>query len=277
MAGRRQTASRLESPPVSHIEASKAPAISRAAAVLRMLGKSDIPLPAQTIARELGLVPSTCLYILRALVAEGLVAWDPDTKRYSLDAGVLTLARDWLRRNRMTDLVQPVLDRISRTFDVTLFCAQVFGLDYLVVVAVSQSGRDFEYTAQIGARYSALLSATGRCVAAFSDFSDAELRAKLDAHHISERPTFETWKSQLQQTRDEGVAIDEDNFMAGMTLLATPLWKAHGNPTHVLAGLGFASVLRRSGHLEKLREELLAASRLLSRQLTGEDPRTARQ
>ena len=78
------------------VEASKAPAISRAAAVLRLLGKSASPLGLQPIARELGLVPSTCLYVLRALVAEEFVAFDPDTKRYSLEAGVLTLARHWL-------------------------------------------------------------------------------------------------------------------------------------------------------------------------------------
>src|SRR6202045_1424231 len=80
-------------------ESSKAPAISRAAAVLRLLGKSDAPLGVHSIARELGLVPSTCLHVLRALVAEEFVSLDPDTKRYSLEAGVLTLARHWLRRH----------------------------------------------------------------------------------------------------------------------------------------------------------------------------------
>ena len=63
------------------LKQSKAPAISRAAAVLRLLGKSDRPLALQAIARELGLVPSTCLYVLRALVAEEFVSFDPDTKR----------------------------------------------------------------------------------------------------------------------------------------------------------------------------------------------------
>src|SRR5215470_1942314 len=102
------------------VKESKAPAISRAAAVLRLLGKSDAPLGVHAIARELGLVPSTCLHVLRALVAEEFVSFDPDTKRYSLEAGVLTLARHWLRRNRFNDLAQPVLDRMSRTFALTM-------------------------------------------------------------------------------------------------------------------------------------------------------------
>src|SRR6201996_5456608 len=117
------------------VEASKAPAISRAAAVLRLLGKSNTPLGVQSIARELGLVPSTCLYVLRALVAEELVSFDADTKRYSLEAGVLTLARHWLRRNRFNDLAQPVLERVSEAFGVTMLGVHILGLEHIVVVA----------------------------------------------------------------------------------------------------------------------------------------------
>src|ERR1700740_554806 len=95
------------------VKDSKAPAISRAAAVLRLLGKSEAPLGLNVIARELGLNPSTCLYVLRALAAGELVTFEADTKRYALEAGVLTLAREWLRRNQFPDLAQPVLDRLA--------------------------------------------------------------------------------------------------------------------------------------------------------------------
>src|SRR3546814_18562770 len=111
-----QYTSSLEHDLARVIETSKAPAISRAASLLRRLGKSNVPLSLQAIARELGLVPSTCLYVLRALVAEEFVAFDADTKRYSLEAGVLTLARAWLRRNRFHALVPPSLDRLCQQF-----------------------------------------------------------------------------------------------------------------------------------------------------------------
>src|ERR1700740_3376623 len=161
------------------VETSKAPAISRAAAVLRLLGKSDAPLGVQAIARALGLVPSTCLYVLRALVAEELVSFDPDTKRYALEAGILTLARHWLRRNRFNDLAQPLLDRISQRFDVTMRGVQIVGLDHIITVAVSQAGQNFQLSTQIGSRFPALISATGRCIAAFGEHSEAELRARF--------------------------------------------------------------------------------------------------
>src|SRR5689334_10538493 len=190
------------------IRESKAPAISRAAAVLRLLGTSDVALPLQAIAKELGLVPSTCLYVLRALVAEELVAFDADTKRYSLEAGVLTLARQWLRRNPFNDLAQPVLDRISQAFEVTMLGVQIVGLDHIIVVATSQSGPSFQLSTQVGSRFPALISATGRCIAAFGDYPEAELKARFKTLRWDEPPTFEAWTAQVAQTRAQGFAVD---------------------------------------------------------------------
>ena len=161
------------------VRESKSPAIARAAAILRFLGKSDSPLTLKVISKELGLVPSTCLYMLRALVAEELVAFEADTKRYSLEAGVLTLARHWLRRNQFTDVAQPVLDRISQSFDVTTLGVHVVGLDHIIVVASSQSGSNFQLIAQIGSRFPALISATGRCIAAFGGHPPEALESRF--------------------------------------------------------------------------------------------------
>jgi DNA-binding IclR family transcriptional regulator len=251
------------------VEASKAPAISRAAAVLRLLGKSDTPLGMQAIARELGLVPSTCLYVLRALVAEEFVSFDADTKRYSLEAGVLTLARHWLRRNRFNDLAQPVLDRISQAFDVTMLGVHIVGLDHIIVVTVSQSGQNFQLSTQVGSRFPALISATGRCIAAFGDHSETELEERFKTLRWDEPPTFDDWKAQVAETRARGYAIDAGNYISGVTVVAAPVWKARAKLSHALVAIGIGSGLRRNG-LPALQDTLVSAAQLLSNQLCGE-------
>jgi DNA-binding IclR family transcriptional regulator len=251
------------------VQASKAPAISRAAAVLRLLGKSDVPLGLQSIARELGLVPSTCLHVLRALVAEEFVSFDPDTKRYALQAGVLTLARHWLRRNRFTDLAQPVLDRIGQAFDVTMLGVHIVGLDHIIVVALSQSGQNFQLSTQIGSRFPALISATGRCIAAFGDYSEAELEERFGTLRWDEPPTFAEWKAQVRQTRVQGFAVDAGNYISGVTVVAAPVWKTPGNLSHALVAIGIGSALKRSG-LPALQDALVSAARSLSNQLCGD-------
>lgn len=269
MATRRQRSSPPDRQLQRTVGVSKAPAISRAAAVLRLLGKSDTALGVQTIARELGLVPSTCLYVLRALVAEEFVSFDPDTKRYALEAGVLTLARHWLRRNRFNDLAQPVLDRIGQAFGVTMLGVHVVGLEHIIVVAVSQSGPTFQLSTQIGTRFPALISATGRCVAAFGEHSEAELEARFSALRWDEPPTFDEWKAQVGQTRAQGFAVDSGNYISGVTVVAAPVWKTRALLSHALVALSIGSSLKRAG-LPALQSAILSAAQTLSNQLCGE-------
>jgi len=250
------------------VESSKAPAISRAAAVLRLLGKSDTPLGVHSIARELGLVPSTCLYVLRALVAEEFVSFDASTKRYALEAGVLTLARHWLRRNRFNDLVQPVLDRLSQNFGVTLLGVQIVGLDHIVVVAVSQGGQNFQLSTQIGSRFPALISATGRCIAAFGDHPAAELQARFQSLRWDEAPSFEAWQAQVQETKRQGFAVDAGHYISGVTVVAAPVWKTRDKLSHALVAIGVGGALRAG--LPALQASLLSAAETVSNQLCGE-------
>jgi DNA-binding IclR family transcriptional regulator len=267
-------ADRLQNPPQGRqlakaVRDSKAPAISRAAAILRLLGKSAVPLGLQTIARTLGLVPSTCLYVLRALVAEEFVAFDADTKRYSLEAGVLTLARGWLRRNEFTDLAQPALDRISQAFDVTMLGVHIVGVDHIIVVAVSQAGNNFQVSAQIGSRFPALISATGRCIAAFGDHDDAVIEERFKTLRWDEPPTFEKWQTQVRQARKKGFAVDAGNYISGVTVVAAPVWKSRAQLSHALVAIGIGSALKRTG-LPALQDALLSAAQALSNQLCGE-------
>jgi DNA-binding IclR family transcriptional regulator len=249
------------------VKASKAPAIARAAAVLRLLAKRGTPMGVQAIARELGLVPSTCLYVLRALVAEELVAFDADTKRYALDAGVLTLARSWLRRDQFNDLAQPALDRLAREFGITTLGVQLFGLDHIIVTAMSQSGQNFQLSTQVGSRFPALVSATGRCIAAFGDYPESDLRPRFEQLRWDEAPGWDDWLAQVAEARANGVAVDAGNYIAGVLVIAAPVWKAPGRPSHALVAIGVGAALR--SELPRLKGVLKDAARSLSEQLAG--------
>jgi DNA-binding IclR family transcriptional regulator len=249
------------------IKDSKAPAISRAAAVLRLLGRSEQPLGLNQIARGLGLNPSTCLYVLRALAAEELVAFDADTKRYALEAGVLTLARQWLRRNRFADLVQPALDRLAQAHGVTMLGVQILGLDHIVTVATAQAG-NFQLSVSVGSRYPALISATGRVIAAFGTYGEAELKPRFERLRWEEPPSFAQWLAQIAETRAQGFGVDDGNYIAGVTVLAAPVWKGPGPPSHALVALGIGAALRR-GERGGLEQALLTAARSVTGQMGG--------
>jgi DNA-binding IclR family transcriptional regulator len=248
------------------IETSKAPAISRAAAVLRLIGESDTPLGVHAIARELGLVPSTCFHVLKALVAEDLVSFDPDTKRYALAAGVLTLARHWLRRHRFGALVQPTLDRIAQAFGVMVVGLHVVDLEYVIVVAMSRTASNIQLATQIGSRFPALSSAAGRCIAAFNGHPEAEIAARFHDVAWDEPPDYAAWRKEVDEARVQGFAIDDGVFTSGLLVVAAPVRDDGGGAmNHALVAIGISSVLRRSG-LPELQAALVTAAQELSGQ-----------
>jgi len=130
-------------------------------------------------------------------------------------------------------------------------------------VAVSQSGHNFQLSAQIGSRFPALISATGRCIAAFGDHSEADLEARFKTLRWDEPPTFEEWKTQVRETRAQGFAVDAGNYISGVTLVAAPVWKTRAKLSHALVAIGIGSALKKD-RLPALQDALRSAAEAVS-------------
>jgi DNA-binding IclR family transcriptional regulator len=239
------------------------PAVTRAVAILRLLGRSEEPIGVNAIARALHLIPSTCLHILRVLVAEELVAFDHATKRYRLDAGLLTIARSALRRNGFAERVQPELDRLSRRHGVTTIGVQVVGLEHIVVVAISRPDRALRLHVDIGSRYPALISASGRCVAAFGGYPTSTLERRFRALRWDRAPSLAAWRAEVEATRAQGYAVDEGHYIKGVTVVAAPVRAAADTVSHVVVVVGVSEQVRELG-MDTLGRELRAIADGLS-------------
>ncbi len=242
------------------------PAVSRAVAILRLLGRSSEPLGVQGIARTLKIVPSTCLHILRTLVAEELVSVDPETKLYALNAGVLLLARQWLSQDRFGAVAQSSLDRIARQYGVTAIGVQVAGLEHMIVVAMARSETMIQLHAQIGSRFPATISASGRCIAAFGGYTRDELHRRFKRLRWDHAPSLGEWETQVEQTRVSGYALDRGNYMAGITVVAAPVFGISGELSHCLVVVGISGQLQDAA-LGAIGNDLRDAAAQISRQL----------
>jgi DNA-binding IclR family transcriptional regulator len=247
-------------------KATKAPAIARAAAILRLLGKSETQLGVNAIARALHLAPSTCLYALRALVDEGLVAFDPDRKTYRLDAAVLSLARAWLRQSRFADLARPALAQLAHEQDVTLMGVQIYGMRNIIVVATAQGSGNFQLSAELGSRFPALISATGRCIAAFGGHDEAQIADKFSTLRWDNPPEFALWLEQVEQTKRAGFAVDDGNYIDGVSVLAAPVRHDGRELSHALVAIGINSTVKRKG-VDVIGKALVEQANIISEQL----------
>jgi len=199
------------------------------------------------ISRQLELVPSTCLHILRVLVAEELVAVDPKTMRYQLDGGVLNLARSFLRPGSISALAVPHLQKVATELNVSAALSEVIGLDHAVVIAVARS-HGAKFLAELGSRLPALAGAIGRCVVAFGEHPPKAIAGRFKTLRWEEPPSYAAWLREVNQTRKRGYAVDEDNLLLGITVIAVPIFNSGRVLKHCVTCAGTTEQLRRLGH-----------------------------
>lgn len=237
------------------------PAVVRAAAMLRLLSTSPAPLGVNQIARELDIIPSTCLHILRALSHEGLVAVDASTKRYRLGLEVLTLAKAALQGS-IANQAQPYLDEIVRKYLVTAMAVSLAEPDHYVVVAKSNSPHAIRLSIDLGSRFPALVSATGRCVAAYSSAPPKLLKAQFERLRWHRAPSYAEWLEQVARVRAQGYAVDDGNYISGVYIVAAPILGPEQDFRHALV-----AICIREGWSESALRELAGTVRTSAAQV----------
>ena len=242
------------------------PAVSRAIAILRLLGKMRTPMGVNAIAQALGLVPSTCLHILRALTEEKLIAFDIASKHYRLGVGMLSLARSAIEANAFPLLAQPALDRLSTQWGVTAIGVDVSDPDQMVVVALSRSNLPFRLHVDVGSVFPALLSATGRLVAAFGDQPETELKKRFGKLRWDKPLDYKVWHKEVVFAKKNQYSMDRNTYIAGVTIIAVPVLTPAGKITHTLVCASLMDALNKAQH-KKLVLEMQAEARVIADQI----------
>ena len=126
---------------------------------------------------------------------------------------------------------------------------EVPDLDNMIVVALARSQAPVRLHVDVGSRFPALISATGRCVAAFSGqpWKEIEKRFRLLRWHNA--PSYDAWRKEVDQVRRQGFSIDRGNYIDGVTIVAVPVLNSRGTISHTIAAVGLGSQLDRASAL----------------------------
>ena len=244
----------------------RAPAVARAAKILRLLANEHESLGVNEIARRVDLVPSTCLHILRALVDEGFIAMDPDKKTYRTSVGLLTLVRTAMANNIYSRVAQPVLDQLAVENNVTAVAVEVDTRESVVVVGLARSDSLISLHVDIGSKYPSYIGAMGRCLAAASGLPRNKLKARFDGLNWDRPPKFDEWFEDVLRVRADGVAIDRGNYTQGVLSMGTLITYTPGRASRGLIMLALESRMTDKT-LRGLKQALGAASKNLAAQL----------
>jgi len=257
--------SNAEKPPSKPRTARHVPAVTRAIAILRYLSKIKEPIGVVSLARELKLIPSTCLHIIRILSLEGLVVFNPESKRYALGPGVLAFATAYSLRNPFVQLVRTHLEELSKSQNCAFAAVEESGPDHYIVVAVADQNAGLSVRLSPGTRFPALVSATGQCFAAFSNFTTAQLKERFVKLRWDNPPTFAAWLKQVQRARALGYGVDVGNYILGISIVAVPVFNDSGTILGCVAAVGL-----REQFVDARLESLIESMREVARRINSE-------
>jgi DNA-binding IclR family transcriptional regulator len=236
--------------------------------VLRYLARNRGPTGVTRIARDLDLNASTCFNLLRTLVHEGLVTFDDETKSYAIGLGVVELAQGALDRASLVKLVEPHLNAIAVHHEVTVVMWQALNSERMALVHVAENHNAIRVQMTVGTRIPTFAGASGRCMAAFSGMTKAEIRSRFGALRWDSAPSFEDYWASVVKTRERGYAIDDGQYQRGATILAVPVFDPSRKPTMTIGGASFTTQLD-AARIKALAGDLGALAERVTRALSG--------
>ena len=101
----------------------------------------------------------------------------------------------------------------------------------------------FSLHVDVGSRFPALISATGRLVAAYTDHPWSELEQGFKKVRWQNAPDFKKWRAEVESVRRKGFSVDRGNYISGVTIVAVPLLDASNRLHHAIVGAGMTSQL----------------------------------
>ena len=234
----------------------RVPAVRRAAGILWELADRPTPMNLSQISRAVGIIPSTCLHILRELVSARLVSYDVSSKTYQLGSGITDLAKSALRLDDFAELAKFRLQTIANRFSMTATATSKIDDQHLALVAFANPPDSISLNVTLGGRVPLMSGASGRCFAAFGNMAERQIKQNFVKVKWVRPITYDDWMSQVEQTRVDGFSEDREGFVKGVSAIALPVFMPDGSVSHTIG------VYAITVQLEAIdREELISALR----------------
>lgn len=202
--------------------------VSNAIRILRHLSQGGLPERSVDIARILGINPSTCFNILRTLVMEDVVDFNPLSKRYSAGLGLARLVGQLVTQGERVQFAKPLLQDLAGRLRVTVTLWRRMGPDRIVIVSSAASPTDVRIDMAEGQRLPILMGASGRLFATQVDLDDEKVKQGFDNIRWSRPLSYEVYREDVRLAAERGWAIDDGFFSVGILAIAAPVYSPSG-------------------------------------------------
>ena len=257
--------------------------LERTLAVMELLSANAQGMQLADIADGLRIPRSATHRVLTSLVERGYVRQERRHGGYQLTVKIATLAFNFLAGLGVTDLAQPILDRLARETGELVRLAVVDG-ERLIWVAKAQGP-------QFGLRYDpemgqvARLSCSSSGIAWLSCLPEAEALALVEKQGYGSRAeygpkapqTAQAFLKYLRAARKNGYALTVQTYTDRMNAIAAPVRDAFGREVIGAVNISGPHMRLTEARMLEMTPRLLEAARELSVAMVATSPAGARR
>lgn len=217
--------------------------VTSALQLLKVYSVDEAELGISALAKELGVAKSTAHRLAVTLAAEGFLEQNPDNGRYRLGLALFELGTLVRRRMDVSTLGLPLLGALRDATQEAIHLAMLAQSDivYLYNLESSQAVGTRSY---LGMRKPAFCTSEGRVLLAFGppEQAAAVLKEGGAARTPNTITDFKSLARVLDEVRQSGYAVDDEESEIGMRGLAAPVRNATGR---VIAAVGLSAPMQR--------------------------------
>jgi DNA-binding IclR family transcriptional regulator len=242
----------------------KVQSIERAVSILRSFTEAEPELRVTVLAQRLDLHKSTVSRILATLQQDGLVAQNPETGKYRLGLGLISLAGVALGRLDVRGVSQPYLNRLVEVSQETVNVTVMDGRECVNIERIA-SPKPIRYVGWIGRRTPLHCTAAGKVLIA--EMSEKErrglLQPPLTAYTDKTIVDVSMLNRSMNQVQKQGYAIVHEEFEEGFSAIAAPV---HGLGGEVVGAISISGPSYRlgPGQIEAFTAPLLETTAMIS-------------
>ncbi|MFJ5562061.1 IclR family transcriptional regulator [Lysinibacillus xylanilyticus] len=238
--------------------------LERAMTIAKVLASeaSENSLSISELSAKCNLPLSTLHRILKAMIKEGMIEQDDQTKQYRLGTIWMELGLQVYDTMDYISKIRPELERLAREVEESVYLSKPAGLDTIIIERIDSAANPIRIYDQLGIRIPMHIGAANKAILATMPVSQAkEIIEQLIPHEeIAEL------EAQLEQIRLQGFAISHGERTAGTSSIAVSILNGFNEVVGAVS-IGFVSFNVSAEHINTLTERLVETGKRVSMKL----------
>jgi DNA-binding IclR family transcriptional regulator len=221
------------------------------------------------LAEMTGLDQATVFRFVYTLEKMGYLVRDDETKRYKQGVRMLALSLPAREGVAARAAGIPMMTELSRQINENVRLGVLDGVE-VVTVAVLEVLEKLIYPTVIGQRSPAFCTAQGKVLLAYQPVETwDELISQIEFMPRTEQTIVDpdAFRKELQKTRRQGYATQDNEFIVGLGAIAAPVFEVHGDVAAAVSISGLSTQILHDEKFETFVTELQKCARRISNEL----------